>query len=115
MKTSNVVLIAVLFLVIGILISIWYVKATGVYYKLPKEGSTAVWGPYYWKALSTTVEKIPCGLCRGEAIEMISAMHDVVNFKLEKKLYSEENLRKWLDKYAEIKTKLDAENGSAHN
>lgn len=106
MKTGQVIFISILFLVIGILISVFYIKATGVYYKLPKHGTPDEWGKYYWNALSTTAEKIPCGLCRGEAIEMISALHDTINFKLKKDLYDEDNLKKWLDKYVELRNKL---------
>lgn len=108
MKAPQGIFIAVLFLVIGIIAANWFIKRNSVCYYLPTEGGTDIWGPYYWKSLSSTVARIPCGLCRGEAIEMVSAMHDVVNFKLEKKLHDEANLRKWIDKYAEIKTKLDA-------
>lgn len=107
MKTSQIIFIAVVFLMIGILISAFYIKSKNVCYDLPNHGSTDQWGPLYWKSLHSTVERIPCSLCRGEAIEMISFIHDATNLKLEKKLYNEENFSKWLNKFSEIKNKRD--------
>lgn len=107
MKTSNVVLIAVLFLIIGILVSAWYIKSKNVCYDLPEHGSTTEWGPKYWASLHSTVGKIPCSLCRGEAVEMVKFIHDRVNLKLEKKLYDEKNFDKWLNIFSEIKKKRE--------
>lgn len=106
--TGGIVFMSIIFLVIGILLTAWYFKTQRVCYDLPKHGSPDYWGPKYWKALHSTVEKIPCSLCREEAIEMISFIHDRVNLKLEKKLNDEKNFSKWLDKIAEIKSKYES-------
>lgn len=103
MKTSDVVLIAIFFLIIGILISDLYIKSTRVCYNLPKHGSTDEWGPLYWKSLHSIVGKIPCSLCRDEASEMMQFIHDKINLKLGKKLYNEDNFYKWVDKISELK------------
>lgn len=110
MKTSNVILIAVLFLIIGIIISAWYIKSNNVCYDLPEHGSTSEWGPKYWAALSNIAHRVPCSLCRGEAEEMISFLHDRVNLKLDKKLYDEQNFDKWLNIFYDIKSKRDQTN-----
>lgn len=110
MKTGNVVLLSVLFLIIGVIAGSWIIKNKYTCYYLPKHGSPDSWGKYYWGALHSTIEKIPCSICRNEASEMMKAMHDTVNLRLEKPLYDKDNLKKWLDKYSEIRTRLNNEN-----
>ena len=109
MKTSTVVFIAFIFLVIGILASAWYIKSKNVCYNLPKHGSTDEWGPKYWWALHDIFRRVPCSLCRNEGEELGRFIHDYVNEKTEKPIFFPDNYTKWLNKFTEIKKKRDGE------
>ena len=107
MKTGQIILIAVVFLVIGMLASSWYIKTRNVCYNLPTEGGPAQWGRHYWFAIHDIADRIPCSICRDEAREIFSAVHDYVNEKTSKSIYDEANYVKWLNKFCEIKSKRD--------
>lgn len=108
MKPASVILIAILFLAIGILISNWYIRTKYTCYDLPKHGSPDIWGKRYWFALADVAHRVPCSLCRPEAESLISFIHDATNFKLSKPIYNENNFSMWLNKFSEIKAKRDA-------
>lgn len=103
MKAGKVILIAVIFLIIGIFIASWYITSKNVCYELPTEGGPDVWGKFYWKALHNTVERIPCSLCKNEATGFMEFFHDFVNNKTGKKIMFPENYYQWIDKISEIK------------
>lgn len=107
MEKGTVVFIAILFLVIGLVISNWYIKANNVCYNLPKHGSTDQWGPFYWEAFHDLSARIPCQECREKGSEFICFMHDSVNLKLKKPLKNEQNFEKWLTIFSEMKKKRD--------
>lgn len=107
MKNGQVIFIAVLFLVIGILISAWYIKTKNVCYDLPEHGSTDQWGPKYWAALHDIFRRVPCSLCRQEGEELGRFIHDYVNEKTGKPLFFPDNYSAWLNKFSEIKVKKD--------
>ena len=104
MKTGQIILIAVVFLVIGIIASNWYIKTKYVCYYLPTEGGGPnYWGKFYWKSLHETVQRIPCSLCQPEAVSLMEFLHDKINLKLSKPLHNEENFYAWVDKISELK------------
>ena len=52
-----------------------------------------VCGSSWWKAFEGIVAAINCSHCREGAEALLMAMHDVVNYKLEKAIFNQENLR----------------------
>lgn len=110
MKTGNVVLIAVLFLIIGILVASWIIKYNNVCYDLPEHGSTSEWGPKYWKAIHDIANRIPCSLCREDGKSLFVFAHDLVNIKTEKPIRDEKNFSDWLNKISDIKVQRDRAN-----
>lgn len=109
-STQGLIFIAVLFLVIGALLVLGFLKFSNrVCYQLPKNMDADVFGKFYWNALHDTVERIPCSICQTEAVSFMSFFHDVVNNKLGKKLYDENNFNKWLERLSELKNKRDGE------
>lgn len=103
MKTNNVILIAVLFLIIGIIISAWYIKSKNVCYDLPEHGGMEVWGKKYWFALHDIVDRIPCGICQTEATGFMKFFHDFVNNKKSVELYDSENFYNWVNRISALK------------
>lgn len=112
MKTGQVILIAILFLLIGIALSNWYNKSKNVCYNLPTEGSPEDWGRYYWEAIHNIADRIPCSSCREEGSELFSFIHDFINEKTKKPLFDPENYQKWLNKFCEIKEKRNLINNN---
>lgn len=74
--------------------------------KLPNSMDTEVFGKKYWESLHAIAGNIPCSMCRNDAMPMMVFMHDLVNFKLKKDIYSEKNFKRWIDKVSEINTTL---------
>lgn len=50
-------------------------------------------GASWWQTLEQTVQGITCSGCKQEALSLISAMHDLVNWRLGKSLHDNENFR----------------------
>lgn len=107
MKTGDAIILAAVFLIVGMLAANWYIKSKGACYDLPEDGPTTYWGPKYWAAIHSIAARIPCSLCRDEGAELFSFAHDYVNSKTDKPLFAPDNYNKWLDKFAEIKKKRD--------
>jgi hypothetical protein len=60
-------------------------------FDLPTSVDPSVFGPPYWKAFEKLATSVPCSLCRGDAENFISFMHDYVNLKTKKSLYDKNN------------------------
>lgn len=109
--TQGIIFMSALFLLIGIVLTIAYLKYSDyVVYKLPTNVGPDEFGKYYWNALHSTVERIPCSICRDEAVPLMKFMHDIVNKKLEKPIYDEKNFSEWINKVCEMKKNIQSNN-----
>jgi len=99
MTWKNILIIA---LVLVVLYFIWYNSNRTCYY-LPKDHNPEKFGKFYWFALHDIVNRIPCPGCRQEAVPMLSFMHDLVNFKIEKPLFDKENFYKHVEEICKLK------------
>lgn len=91
MKNFWIVIIVLFVIVAGM----YLLRNKIVIYSLPRTKDPEKFGPAYWKALHGIAEKIPCPPCRNDGTQLMAFMHDVVNLKLGKKIYNQENYSKW--------------------
>jgi len=85
----------IVLLIIALIVLLYYVSTRKCFY-LPRNSNPEVFGPYFWKSLHSTVENIPCNICKNDAIDMMKFMHDLVNHKLQKPIYDKANMDKWI-------------------
>jgi len=69
---------------------------------LPKDSDPTVFGPKYWDALHTIVERIPCPACQMKAVPFMSFFHDVVNKNTGKPLFDKENYNQHIDNICKL-------------
>lgn len=67
-------------------------------YYLPNSNDPKVFGPFYWKAFHDLANRIPCGDCRPEAQKFMVFFHDVINKKLGKPLFNQDNYTEVLNR-----------------
>lgn len=79
-----------------VLIFIYARNKERVCYALPLNKDPKIFGPHYWSALHSIVERIPCGECRGFAEKFMVFFHDVINDKLSKPLYNSANYQEMI-------------------
>lgn len=77
--------------------------ATKLTYEIPLSVDPDVFGPPTWHALHEIVDTIPCGSCRAEATSFMNFFHDMVNYKLGKKIVDKRNFVSWINKIASLK------------
>ena len=46
------------------------------------------WGPLVWSMLDSVMRAIPCPKCRGEGLEFLTFLHDIVNIQKGSPLYN---------------------------
>ena len=46
------------------------------------------WGPLIWSMLDSVMRSIPCPKCRGEALEFLTFLHDLVNIQKGSPIYN---------------------------
>jgi len=71
-------------------------------------------GKVWWQALEATTQGMNCKRCQQEAFSLISAMHDLVNARLGKPLFNEENFRAVAGEYARTLMGEDARQSLPH-
>lgn len=59
--------------------------------KLPRHGGPDIFGPQYWKVNHYLANLIPCSICKNDAVPLEIFKHDIVNLKLDKKVFDKEN------------------------
>lgn len=74
---------------------------------------TDVFGPEYWKAFHTLAEMIPCSICRKDAVPLLTFTHDIVNKKLGKSTFDQENYDKWTKRVIDLKDKKPTVNAKS--
>lgn len=91
-NTTKYILIAIiLVLIIYILVLVNKKPIVKDCYNLPDSPEPAIFGPSYWFAFHDLTHRIPCPSCRTFAEKFMVFFHDVVNRKLEKKVYDQQN------------------------
>lgn len=65
-----------------------------VCYDLPLSADPKVFGPPYWASFHDLAHRVPCPECRSMAEEFMVFFHDVVNKKLAKPTYDQDNYDK---------------------
>lgn len=100
MKNWHIVVIIVLSV---LLLGSLYRQFTYPCFKLPKVSEPAKFGPYYWSAIHSIADQIPCSVCREDGKSLFIFAHDLVNFKIGKKIFNQPNFEKWLDHVVDIK------------
>lgn len=95
--------ITIIVLVVILAILIYRYHYSSCFY-LPDNSDPKVFGPSYWKALHSIVDRIPCPGCRSDAVPLMSFMHDIVNKKLDKPLWDEANFNTHVNQICKLKT-----------
>lgn len=72
-------------------------------YEIPNSTEAEIFGPATWGALHDLVSKIPCSLCRDEAVSFMQFFHDLKNVALGKKVMYKENYILWINKISKLK------------
>lgn len=76
-------------------------------FALPRTGDASVFGPYYWDAMHTLANRVPCSICRGYAEKFMVFFHDTVNAKLGKPLHDEANFKFFTQLFADMNRGVD--------
>lgn len=74
-------------------------------YEIPNTIDETKFGPPTWCALHDIVSKIPCSICRDEAVSFMQFFHDMKNVALGKKVMYKENYINWINKISKLKQK----------
>lgn len=72
-------------------------------YRLPTSTDPEYFGPFYWKAIHNLVSEVPCYSCRKDGESLFVFAHDLVNYKLGKKIFDQKNFDLWLEKIYKIR------------
>jgi len=91
----SIVLVVVIFI-------LYRLNKNTVTYTLPLNPDPLVFGPYYWKALHSVSNRIPCEICKTDAVNFMSFFHDHINRKLGKPFYDQTNYNNVLNQIKAI-------------
>lgn len=100
MKNWHIIVIVILAVLLA---GSLYRQFTSTCYKLPTVSDPTKFGPYYWSAIHSIADRIPCSMCREDGKSLFVFAHDLVNLKLGKKIFNQENFNKWVDHVVDIK------------
>ncbi|MCI0440768.1 MAG: hypothetical protein L0177_16805, partial [Chloroflexi bacterium] len=64
-------------------------------------------GPYTWGLLHFAVESFPCPACAEDGKKLIRAIHDLVNWRLEKPMRYPANFRKIAEEFARVASSMN--------
>jgi hypothetical protein len=53
-----------------------------------EDAKPSCWGPIIWSMFDSVARAIPCPKCRGEALEYITFLHDLVNIQKGSPIYN---------------------------
>lgn len=104
MKNLSTAIIIILAIAVIFLIYKYHEKCAGkTCFDLPEHGPN--WGSKYWNAIHTIADMIPCSICHDDGVELFKFSHDLVNYKLGKKIWDQKNFDTWVQKIIDIKNK----------
>lgn len=93
----------VVLVLLGLVIGVYLYRNKLVVYSLPRTHDPETFGPNYWKAIHSLVNKVPCPSCREDGKSLFVFAHDVVNKKIGKPIFDQQNYNKWKDHICEGK------------